>query len=161
MSWLAGLKNLENGSPAAMRLDRMVRACRKAAADRLSAEARDGILHAARKTAPRHAPLRALFTPTRRLVPTGALPLLLAAVLLLTLDDGIQRPAVGEGVPTVTVSKQGDEVLLHIANGGRPHYVSRSTQPDRFEPSSVVRVSDGVYTERLRDREDLVFYRID
>ena len=161
MSWLAGFKKLEHGSAAATRLDRMVHACREAADDRLSAEARDGILQSVRNTAPRPDPLRALFTPTRRLVLTGALPLLLAVVLLLTLDDGIQRPAVGEGVPTVRVSKQGDEVLLHIANGGRPHYVSRSTQPDRFERSSTVRVSDGVYTERLKDRADLVFYRID
>ena len=161
MSWLAGFRNVENGSAAAGRLDRMVHACREVADESLSAEARDGILHAVRNAPSRHDPLRALFTPTRRWALTGVLPLLVGVVLLLTLDDGIQRPAVGEGVPTVRVSKQGDDVLLHIANGGRPHYVSRSTQPDRFERSSTVRVSDGVYTERLRDRADLVFYRID
>ena len=161
MSWLAGFKNLEHGSAAATRLDRMAHACREVADDSLSAEARDGILQAVRNTAPRPAPLRALFTPTRRLLLTGALPLLLAVVLLLTLDDGMQRPVVGQGGPTVRVSKQGDEVLLHIANGGRPHYVSRSTQPHSFDLSSKIRVSDGVYSERLRDRADLVFYRID
>ena len=39
MSWLAGFKNLENGSPAATRLDRMVRDCREVADDTLSADA--------------------------------------------------------------------------------------------------------------------------
>ncbi len=161
MRWFKKLKNLENGTPASTRLDRMVRACREVADDTLSVEAREGVLRAVLNTAPRHEALPALFTPTRRLVLTGALPLLLAGVLLLALDDGIQSPAVGEGVPTVTVSKQGDQVLLQIANGGRPHYVSRSTQPDRFDPSSTVRVHDGAYAERLADQADLVFYRID
>jgi hypothetical protein len=52
-------------------------------------------------------------------------------------------------------------VLFHVANGGRPHFVSRSLQPDRFEPSSRVRVEGGAYSESLQDRADLVFYRID
>ncbi len=80
---------------------------------------------------------------------------------MLGLNDGMPRPELDESSPTVRVSKQGDQVLFHVANGGRPHYVSRSLQPDRFEPSSAVRVSDGVYTERLSDRAGLVFYRID
>jgi len=162
MSWLSKYKKLENDSPAVARLDRMAAACREVTGDTLSPEARDGILNAVRNAAPRHDSLPVLFTPTRRLLLTGALPLLLAGVLLLTLNDGMQPPAVGVGgAPTVRMSKEGDQVLLHIANGGRPHYVSRSTQADRFEPSSAVRVSDGVYAERLSDRAGLVFYRID
>ena len=52
MRWFKKLKNLENGTPASTRLDRMVRACREVADDTLSVEAREGVLRAVLNTAP-------------------------------------------------------------------------------------------------------------
>ena len=126
-----------------------------------SGPARDRILNAATRSGEAHGSLPALFTPTRRLLLGAALPLLLAMGLLLTLDRGLAPPAGIETGPRVTVFKQGNHVRFHVTNGGKAHHVSRSTQPDRFEAASMVELTDGEYIERLSDRADLVFYRID
>ncbi len=154
-------KNSKNRANGSDRLGQMLAAGRNARSQALSAEARDEILNAVRAQAPAGEPLPALFTPVRRLILTGALPVLLAALLLVGIDHEVRTPVTEEGGLRVTVSKRGDELLFTIANGGRPHVVSRSTQPDRFEPSSAVPVADGAYSESLADQADLVFYRID
>jgi hypothetical protein len=59
------------------------------------------------------------------------------------------------------VSKDGDRILFQIQNGGREHFVSRSTDPGRFDPGSRVPVSSGAYTDRLDCEEPLVYYRIE
>jgi hypothetical protein len=76
---------------------------------------------------------------------------------------GIDRSGLpGTGRPAVVqVAKVGDRVEFTIANGGRSHYVYRSSAPDRFDHKKGVRVTGGAYAERLDDGPSIVFYRID
>ena len=46
-------------------------------------------------------------------------------------------------------------------HGTRAHRVVRSSDPNRFDSSEGVSVTDGSYSEGLSDNSDLVFYRID
>jgi hypothetical protein len=98
----------------------------------------------------------------RRLLVAGALPLVLAGVLLIGIDGGVESPlSPGEGETRVAVFKQGDRVFFNIENGERRHVVYRSTDPVHFERVSGVSVTDGAYHDGLQDQADLVFYRID
>jgi hypothetical protein len=155
------LKNSKNAA-ARDRLDRLVlswRAEAEARKQELSTAARARIVEGAHGESELRT-LPALFTPTRQLVVASALPLLLAGALLIPIDRAVPPPPLqGQGVTTVRVSKQGDQVHFTIANGNRDHYVSRSTQPDRFGEADVV--SEGAYVDRLNGGESLVFYRID
>jgi hypothetical protein len=156
-------KNYKKDSAGQQRLDAAIVACRAvASAERLSGEARDRILGETLRGGAREELLPAVFTPTRRLLIAGALPLVLAVVLLVGIDGGVQPPPpAGEDVPRVAVVKQGDRVFFNIENGKRHHVVYRSTDPLHFERASGVPVTDGAYQDGLRDQADLVFYRID
>jgi hypothetical protein len=140
----------------------MARACRGGAEERLSGETRARVLSAALGHDGAGEPLPVLFTPTRRWVVGGALPVLLAATLLIGIGPGSgELPTTEAPPPLPRFSKQGDQMLVSIANGGRQHRVVRSTDPRHFEPSAGVRVTDGAYAEGLGDSSDLVFFRID
>lgn len=128
---------------------------------RLSPESRARILDAAQcQSEPAREMFPALFTAPRRLVAAGVLPLVLAMGLLVLLNDGTPV-APNATTTTVRAMKDGDRVQFNIANGSRSHFVYRSTVPDRFESSSVVRVTDGAFVDPVDDQADLVFYRID
>jgi hypothetical protein len=163
MAWLADLRNYRKGHRGERRLDAAIRACRVAGPEeRLSAEARGAILNEALRGRTTEEPLAAVFTPTRRLLVAGALPIALAVVLLVGIDGALQTPPPAvEGAPRVAVVKQGDRVFFNIENGDRRHVVYRSTDPAHFERASGIAVTDGAYHEGLRDQADLVFYRID
>ena len=155
---------IQNSGDSAGRetLRRAVRATRRSAGgSTLSAPARARILDAARNGADQPLELfPSLFTAPRRLIAAGALPLILAAGLLVLLNQ--RSPVAPEmGGFDVQVSKVDGQVFFRIANGSREHTVYRSTVPDRFEPSSAVAVTDGSFTDALDDQADLVFYRID
>jgi len=160
MKWLTGPKSSDEGSTSPTRLDRLVGAARAASHDRLSAETRDRVINQALRQSTEDEALPALFTPTRRLVVAGVLPLLLAVALVIGI--GPQNGSiVPSGSTSVEVSKKGDQVLFTIANGKRVHRVVRSSEPNRFDGASGVSVTDGAYSEGLSDNQDLVFYRID
>jgi len=163
MAWLDDLRNYKKRRPDGKRLGAAIRACREATSEeRLSAEARDAILSESLRARTTEEPLAAVFTPTRRLLVAGALPIALAVVLLVGIDGAVQTPPPAlESAPRVAVVKQGDRVFFNIENGERPHVVYRSTDPANFERATGVAVTDGAYHEGLRDQADLVFYRID
>ena len=155
------LKNYKSEERSGDRIAEMARACRSTSLA-LSDEARDRILGEAVRHAPVEEPLPSLFTPGRRLLVAGALPVLLAGALLMGIDGEVRDPASsGEQPPVVSAEKHGDQVTFSISNGGRQHTVYRSTDPGRFEASSGVDVTDGTYVDRISDDADLVFYRID
>ena len=144
-------KNSKKSDASQQRLDRLVQACcasNTAGPDpALSAPCRARIVEAAQHGSPRGA-LPTLFTPTRQLVVAGALPLLLAAALMIPIDRAIAPAFPADHVLTLQVSKQGDQVHFDIANGARNHYVARSTNPNRFDgPKDVV--TEGTYVDRL------------
>jgi hypothetical protein len=157
MAW----NTLNNSKGNGERLDEMVQACRKTEEPTLSDTARTRILDEARR--PVHADgLRALFTPTRHLLVAGTLPVVLAVALLIGLDSGVQTPPAGiNDALRVAVSKEDGRITFSIQNGGRPHTVYRSTDPQGFDRESGVKVTSGAYEDRLQDQADLVFYRID
>lgn len=163
MAWLSELRNYKRGEATQSRLDGAIRACRAEGSDeRLSTEAHDRILSEALRGDATEEPFPAVFTPMRRLLVAGALPLVLAGVLLVGYDGGLQPPPPpGEGEARVAVFKQGDHVLFNIENGDRRHVVYRSTDPVHFERASGVSVTDGAFQDGLQDQADLVFYRID
>jgi hypothetical protein len=139
----------------------MARACRGTSPG-LSADVRSRIIDEALSHAPAEKALPSLFTPGRRLLVAGALPVVLAAALLMGIDGDVRAPvSTGEGSSVVSVVKEGDQVTFSISNGGRQHTVYRSTDPVQFEPSSGVAVTDGAYVDRVSDDADLVFYRIE
>ena len=156
-------KNRKNGSDAAENLEAMIAAAREGGrSEGLSADCRERILNRALRGAASEGPLPGLFTPTRRLVVAGALPVVLAFALLVGFEQGVQPPRPpAEGAPQVAVFKRGDRVFFDIRNGDRQHYVCRSTQADRFDSSCGVPVTDGAYEDGLQDQASLVFYRID
>jgi len=157
MAWNILNNSKENGA----RLDEMVQACRKSQGPALSEATRTRILDEARR--PVHADgLRALFTPTRHLLVAGTLPVVLAAALLIGLDPGVQPPlAIDDAPSSVAVSKMNGRIMFSIQNGGKPHTVYRSTDPQGFDRHNGVEVTSGAYEDRLQDQADLVFYRID
>jgi hypothetical protein len=163
MKWLSQSTDRGREDEVRSRLERMVHAGRSAAEEGLSEEARTRVLSVALRDTGTDEPLPALFTPTRRLVVAGALPVLLAVALLVGIVPESRQPQLAgpTGSATIQVSKQGDEVLFNIANGHRAHRVARSTDPNRFEASDEVSVTNGAYSEHLSDTADLVFYRID
>ena len=152
---------LNNSKENGARLDEMIRAARKSEVPTLSDTAKMRILDEARR--PQHADgLRALFTPTRHLLVAGTLPVVLAVALLIGLDPGVQPPPVGiDDAPSVAVFKDNGRITFSIQNGGRPHTVYRSTDPQGFDRQDGVKVTSGAYEDRLQDQADLVFYRID
>lgn len=142
------------------RIDRLVQAARQGTAEQLSGAARARILEESLK--PGFAePLPSLFTPARRLVAAGALPVALAGALLLTLDRGVERPPDALERTRVAVSKEGESVLFAIQNGGRAHTVHRSSDPRGTAGGRRVEVTGGAYVESLQDQASLVFYRIE
>jgi hypothetical protein len=163
MAWLSGLKNYKKGGPGETHVDAAIGACRAGRSDdRLSNQVHDRILSEALRGGPTEEPFPAVFTPTRRLLIAGTLPLILAVVLLVGIDGAPQSPpAPGEDGPRVAVVKHGDHVVFNIENGKRRHVVYRSTDPVHFERASGVSVTDGAYHDGLQDQADLVFYRID
>lgn len=166
MAWRTRLKNHKKTTPKVGQtasLEAMIRAARvDDPGDRISDQGRGRILDAVLRGGPAEESLPALFTPTRRLIVAGALPLLLTAVLLVGLDRGLPAPTgTGDHGPAVAAFKQGDRVLFSIRNGSRQHVVYRSTRPDGFDSADGVAVADGKYEDGLRDQADLVFYRID
>ncbi len=98
-----------------------------------------------------------LFTSRGWLVAAAVLPAMLAALMLFTLHG---RGGAVAGPPQVQAFKAGENVVFTIANGNREHFVYRSARPDRFDPATRVRVTDGVYRDSMKSG-DLVFYRID
>jgi len=145
---------------AGSRLERMIEAARATPETGLSGESRGRILREALHDGEADEALPALFTPTRRLLVAGALPVLLAVGLLVGIFPGKHQTTASHPA-SIAVSKQGDQVLFTIRNGDRAHRVVRSSQPDRFDGSEGVAVTDGSYAEGLSDGSDLVFYRID
>jgi hypothetical protein len=139
---------------------------------RLSAESRARIVAEVVQGGPTLRPWPALFAPVGRLLVAGALPLLLAGTLMLALWNPMDVSMTGSSVapidlaaaerPTVVhVAKVGDRVEFQIRNGKRNHFVSRSSDPDRFDRADRVQVTDGAYADRLSGDASLVFYRID
>jgi hypothetical protein len=140
----------------------MLRAARSAPEESLSPGARERILDAALRRDVVDSPLPTLFSPARKLVVAGALPVLLGVALVVGIDPGERGSSPSTSTQSrIQVSKQGGQVRFEIVNGDRAHRVVRSTHPGRFEAENGVAVTDGSYAERLADSSDLVFYRID
>ena len=160
---MAWLKNSRNGSRDRGRLDEFLAAARdRSAGETLSAGSRDTILNGIDRSCHAEEALPRLFTPTRRIVFAGALPVVLAAALLVGFDQGVQPPvAPAAGATRVAAVKQAGQVLFTIDNGGRSHVVSRSTSPERSADAQRVTVRGGAFEDGLDDQADLVFYRID
>ena len=157
MAWNTSNSSNKNGA----RLEEMIRACRQSDEPALSGATRTRILEEARHPVHLDA-LRTLFTPTRHLLVAGTLPVVLAVALLIGLDSGVQPPPAGiDDAPSVAVSKEDGRILFSIQNGGKPHTVYRSTDPQGFDQRTGVRVTSGAYEDRLQDQADLVVYRID
>lgn len=131
--------------------------------ERLSAPARERILEAAGRGGGQRVRFESavpLFLPARRFALATVLPLLILSVAAgyLLLPAG---PAEKAGAPRLLASRQGEEVVFVIANGDRPHTVSRVTDPRGLEAGEPVAVEQGVFRDRADSGEDLVFYRID
>jgi hypothetical protein len=130
---------------------------------RLSGATRTRILREATREEGLESPLPAFFTPTRRLVLAGGLPVVLTVALLVGLDRGAQdrgERSAGAG-PVVTVSKADGEVRFDIRNGHKDYRVYRAADPQGFDRKRSVRVTDGRYSETLAEPVELVFYRIE
>jgi hypothetical protein len=65
------------------------------------------------------------------------------------------------GTSRVAASKDGQNVVFLIDNGGRSHYVRKSSVPNDFGPSLTVRVKDGTYADPISGGQGIVFYRFD
>jgi hypothetical protein len=144
-------------------LDRLLAEARREGPG-LSAAARGRILAESTRELPGKAFWPPLFAPTSRVLAAGALPLALAVGLMALVDrGGVQAPPtiLGHKSPTVEVAKVGDRVEFKVSNGGRPHWVSRSTSPDEFDPDLRVRMREGAFADNLEDGTTLVFYRIE
>lgn len=134
--------------------------------ERLSEATRARILATVRQRRAAALPAQAsLFLPLRRLMTAGVLPAaaltaLLAAVALPGLwNEAPVVPGAGDEPVGLHLSKRGGEVVIHIANGGGPHRVHRSTDPRGL--SGEVFRAEGSFRDRLEGGSELVFYRVD
>lgn len=132
--------------------------------ERLPDAARARILRQARsrrESGPK-ALLLPLFLPARRFALAAALPALLVTLglgYLLAPGDRL-APGLENATMRLHVDKVGDEVVLLIANGDRPHRVYKSSRPNSLPSESVGSITRGSFRDRL-DGADLVFYRVE
>ena len=141
-------------------LDRAIAAWRAGERhERLSPEARDRILDAARhdEVRPTLHPLMTLFFPTWRWAWAGVAP-----VVLLTVALGIVAVPRGRGAAVrVEARKVSGEVEFLIANGGSPHRVSKRSLPYQTGRGEAIETRNGAFRDELESDETIVFYRID
>ena len=158
-----------NPETAAKTLDRLVRGARGA----LPAEAFDGptrarIVDAAFRGARVDEESAPLFVPIRRWIGAVLAPTMALAVLFVPMLRE-RTPARPDTVsaPRMTISKQGDEVVFDIANGGTVHRIYRAESVSELRsglgdrPFAEVK---GSFRDRLAPRDGepaLVFYRIE
>lgn len=130
------------------------------AGESLSAESWERILSLAAATPARfEKALKPLFVPAFRLAVAACAPVVVAAAVGAVVF--LNRSGSGEGAAALRAQKVGDQVVFTIANGKSVHYVYRSTDPGRFDPSSAVRVEGGQFAERATNSPGIVFYRIE
>ena len=144
------------------RLDDLVDGWRRELRDdqRLSPGTRAGILAAVRDERLAQRRPNSLFLPFRRLAIAAVAP-----ALLLTLALGYLLLPRGAGDPgpvglELRVTKQGEEVVFFIANGGQTHQIYKTSElrDPQWEPYTK---TEGTFRDRLETEADLVFYRID
>lgn len=163
MSRIFGIPRRDSGA-----LDRALDDWRSAgkSPERLSGPARQRILDAVGESGERRVRFESpapLFVPVRRFALATALPLVvlgLAVGYFLLPGSGV-GPAADGAAPLLLASRQGNEVVFVIANGDRPHRVTRTDDPSLPEAGEPVEVEQGVFRDRLESDAKLVFYRID
>ena len=168
MRIMAKLRRKAPANEASQRLDRAIRAWREAEPTRseLSDATRrrviDEVGSARRQIGVR--PQALLFVPARRLALAAALPVVALSVLIASWlwgPTGRLAPGAPTDVPRIEASKQAGDVVFVIANGGRPHRVSKSLRPNGLGAAEVITVTEGQFRDRLEADARLVFYRID
>ena len=126
---------------------------------RLSEGLRDKILEVSLRPGEEIRPMSSLFLPTQKLALAGGLPLALSAALLFVFAY-LRTPPVAPLVG-VQATKQGDQVILTIADGGRSHIVYKSNIPVHFERGRGIRIENGSFSDLATGGPDVVFYRIE
>jgi hypothetical protein len=120
------------------------------------------ILSAARDGAPQTRRSESLFLPLPRLALAAAAPTLVLtlAVAFLLLPQGggdpVERPRA-----ELLASKQGNDVVFVIANGGTTYQVYKSSQVNQLGTWEPYTKTEGTFRDRLDSGADLVFYKID
>lgn len=135
-------------------LETAVRALRASTgSDTLSGDARSAIFRRISDRQTARGPLATLFPPRWRMVLAGALPIVLAAVVV---GIGQRTDTTDElGGP---VLKQGNQVVFHVPEGAT---VTKSAVPFAFDRSRSIRVEDGTFADTMGTGPRLVFYRIE
>ena len=142
-------------------LDRAVEAARREPEQALSTDARAALFEAVRDESEPKA-FSSVFPPVRRWVELVSIPVAAAAMAAALLWlSGPGRVVDADDVARLEARKLGDRVVFVVDNGGRPHVVTRSTTPERFDASQSALVDRGSFEDRLDTGQDLVFYRID
>jgi hypothetical protein len=131
--------------------------------EKLSVPTRERILEAATREGNRQVRFdlpAPLFLPARRFALAALLPLVLLSVALgyFLVPAG---PGEAPGAPRLMATRLGDEVVFVIANGDRPHRVTKASDPRGFDSGEPVAVEQGVFRDHVDSGANLVFYRID